>query len=178
MAKRLLSAGRHPPTNVKIRHSGRPFHGVAGAHRRFNPLTSRCPQVIVACCERVARSAVHHGNTERRTNWQHQFLLLPSDRPHDRRSTPVNGPVPNPRSCVVSLLPSVRHRLTGLCAGRSDRTVLLVVVVVFAAALLLAGYTPDAVIAFLTSLGLVTTAVADQLLPGRNTTSPGNVVLR
>ncbi|MDT7797916.1 MAG: hypothetical protein QOI78_1349 [Actinomycetota bacterium] len=78
----------------------------------------------------------------------------------------------------MSLLPALHHRLTGLCAGSPDRTVLVVVVLVFATGLLLAGYSPDAVVAFLTSLGLVTTTIADQLMPGRNTASPPNVVLR
>jgi uncharacterized membrane protein (UPF0136 family) len=67
----------------------------------------------------------------------------------------------------MSVHPPVRRRLSGLCSGSADRIVLLVVVFVFAAALLLAGHTPDAVLAFVGSLGLVTTTLADKLLPRR-----------
>lgn len=76
----------------------------------------------------------------------------------------------------MSVHPPVRRRLSGLCSGSADRIVLLVVVFVFAAALLLAGHTPDAVLAFVGSLGLVTTTLADKLLPGRNTGPAPHVV--
>jgi hypothetical protein len=71
------------------------------------------------------------------------------------------------------LLSPVRRRLTGLCA---ETPVVVVVVFVFAAALLLAGYSQEDVIAFLSSLGLVATTIVERL--GRNTPSPPNVVLR
>ncbi|MGK3201168.1 hypothetical protein [Amycolatopsis sp. MEPSY49] len=69
----------------------------------------------------------------------------------------------------------VRRRLGGLCAESSG---VVVVVFTFAAVLLLAGQSPEDVIAFLSSLGLVATTLADRLDPGRNTSSPPDVVLR
>lgn len=76
----------------------------------------------------------------------------------------------------MSVFPPVRRRLSGLCAGSSERIVLLVIVFVFAAALLFAGHGPDAVVSFLGSLGLVTTTLADRLLPRRNTAPAPDVV--
>ncbi|WP_043789445.1 hypothetical protein [Amycolatopsis rifamycinica] len=71
------------------------------------------------------------------------------------------------------LVSPVRRRLAGLCA---ESPVVVVVVFVFAAVLVLAGHSPQDVIAFLSSLGLVATTIADRL--GRNTSTPPNVVLR
>jgi len=76
----------------------------------------------------------------------------------------------------MPVFPPVRRRLSGLCAGSPERIALLLIVFAFAAALLFAGHDPDAVISFLGSLGLVTTTLADRLLPRRNTAPVPNVV--
>ncbi|SFW64381.1 hypothetical protein [Amycolatopsis australiensis] len=71
----------------------------------------------------------------------------------------------------MSVFPSVRRRLSGLCAVPADPIVLLVFA--FAAVLLLAGHTPDAVVTVLGSLVQLTAALAGRR---RNTGPAPDVV--
>jgi hypothetical protein len=72
----------------------------------------------------------------------------------------------------MSVFPPVRRRLSALCFAPADRIVLLVFG--FAAALLLAGHSPDAVVAFVGSLA----QIAATLTSRRRNTGPAPDVVQ